>query len=214
MLPLQVGRKKPSNGWYSNVVMNNTTLFTVCYNIKASPCIQRGTLVLAGLKPLGSNSDLPRTARGEPVTAGIKGQLQKLAGSFQLVHYTKSAVLLIALTLGKSHLKKNKTYCSTSQWDQAGPPAPISQTLCLPRKAFKQAALARTIDSFLSATWKSIIVLCHLAFSAVISDDKLLIWFFSSTHGWHPLLLLRDTAESIESSICLQWNGKPREIDA
>ena len=172
--------------------MNNTTLFTVYYNIKASPCIQRGTLVLAGLKPLGSNSDLPRTGGGEPVTARIKGQLQKLAGSFQLVRYTTPPVLLIALTPANLISKQIKHIPAHPSGTQLGPPAPISQTLCLLRKAFEQVTLARTIESFLSAARKSIIVLCHLAFIAVISDDKLLIWFLSSTHGWHPLLLPSD----------------------
>lgn len=55
----------------------NNTLFTVCYSIKAGPYIQGS---IAGLKPLGSSSDLPRQLEEESVPAGIKGQLQKLAG--------------------------------------------------------------------------------------------------------------------------------------
>lgn len=72
--------------------MNNTTLFSVCYIIKHSPCIQRGTLVLVESHPLSLIVIWPE----QPVTAATKGQLQKLARSFQLIHYTKLSVQLIA----------------------------------------------------------------------------------------------------------------------
>lgn len=61
--------------------------------LKASHCIQRSTLIPAGLKHLSSNGDLPQTAREEPVTEGKKG----VALVFQLVHYTKSPIQLITL---------------------------------------------------------------------------------------------------------------------
>lgn len=147
MLSVQIGRKRPFNGQDLIIVMNNTTLFTVCYNLKASSFIQRGTLILAGLKPLSSNSDLPRAARGEPVTAGIKRQLQKVAGSFQLVHYTKSPVLLLTLiptNLISKYIKHIPTYPSGMH---LGAPAPMSQTSCLLMKAFWQVALVKTSES-------------------------------------------------------------------
>lgn len=46
--------------------------------------------LLWSLKDSSPLTPMPRTERGQPVTAGIKGQLQK--------HYTKTSVPLIALT--------------------------------------------------------------------------------------------------------------------
>lgn len=72
---------------------NNTTLFPVCYSTKAGPYIQGG---IVGLKPHGSSSDLPRTARRGVAASRNKGPAPETGWVFP--SGTVSSVLSIALT--------------------------------------------------------------------------------------------------------------------
>lgn len=193
--------------------MNNTTLFSVCYNIKHSPCIQRGTLVLVDSHSLSLIMIWPEQQEESQWQQQQRVSSRNWLGlsSWYITLNHQSSWLLDTC---KYHLKINKTYFSTSHWDRAGPTSSYLPNFVLAKKSIWAGGISKDHWTILVSSTEN--YYCSVSFGFQCGDfrQQTVHLILKLNSGVTLCCCLRNTAESRESSICLQWRGNPHEIVA